>query len=205
MPRLKDGGSEVRFQASGQAVTSAGPNLAQARAHLVGGKFGSAEVILEIASPRKEAALAVHAAAHIQSGNPPRPDVKYHIDVSSDGGKTWKPMVRNWTITRRGDEPKDFWSQSFCWGSTDLGQGAGSSVRVRFRNDGGKPYARCEAHLVYRVPSPKATKVTFDWIDDSGTHQESHDFPSAEPAPWKVPTGRKVETKWVEMEAVQSR
>ena len=33
-------------------------------------------------------------------------------------------MVKDWTITRRGDEPADFWSQSLCWGSgSSCGQG----------------------------------------------------------------------------------
>ena len=41
LPRLKDNGSEVRFEASGRAVSSAGPNRPQAQAHVVEGKFGS--------------------------------------------------------------------------------------------------------------------------------------------------------------------
>ena len=32
----------------------------------------------------------------------------------------------------RGEEPKDFWSQSFCWGSTDLETQTTAPVRVRF-------------------------------------------------------------------------
>src|SRR5205823_4787548 len=79
MPRLKDGGSKVTFQASNQAVVSAGPNLAQARPHVVAGKFGSPTVTLEIATPRKESIVAIHAAAHVQSSTPPSPDVQYRI------------------------------------------------------------------------------------------------------------------------------
>jgi hypothetical protein len=201
MPRLKDNGSEVHFLASGRAVVSAGPNRAQAEAHLVEGKFGTPRLTLEIAPPRRERVLAVHAAAHVLSSSPPAPQVKYQIEVSTDAGKTWKPMVKDWTITRRGQEPKDFWSQSMCWGSMELRDANTKAVRVRFRNNGGKSYARCEVHLVYRTAGSDATKVTFAWKDSDGAHRKSHSFPSGanEPTAWKVATGKKVQTQWVEM------
>jgi hypothetical protein len=203
LPRLKDNGSRVDFLASGRAVVSAGPNLPQAQAHVVAGKIGSPTGTLELATPRGEKAVAVYAAAHVHSGNPPRPEVKYQIDLSTDGGKTWRPLVKDWTVTRRGEEPKDFWSQSLCWGSSELDGKAPSSVRVRFRNDGGRPYLRCETHLVYRTPGSDATKVTFAWEDDRGPHRAAHVFaaaPGQSPAPWNVPTGRNVVTRWVEFE-----
>ena len=216
MPRLKDGGSEVSFAASERAVVSAGPNLPQAEAHLVEGAFGSPRVTLELKTPRGEPAVEIHAAAHIQSGNPPRPDVKYAIDVSTDGGKTWQSMVKDWSVTRRGDEPRDFWSQSFCWGTAKLEQTA-APVRVRFRNTGGRNYARAEAHLIYdtrnkeaaknAAAKPEATKndgtrVTFSWTVDSGPHRQAHVFTAAndDTANWKLSTGRNVQTQWVEFE-----
>ncbi len=199
VPRLKEGGSEVRFAASGNAVVSAGPELPLAEAHIVEGKFGTPRVTLELAAPRGERPVAIHAAAHVQSGSPPNPDVKYQIDVSTDGGKSWKPLVKDWTIPRRGEEPPDFWSQSFCWGSGDLDAREATSVRVRFRNDGGKSYARAEAHLVYRTKGSDATRVTFSWEDDAGRHREAHVF-LANAGTWKVPTGRNVRTRWVEFE-----
>ena len=58
LPRLKDGGTKVTFEASGQAVLSAGPNLPQAQAHLVEGAFGTPAVTLELRSPRGEPATA---------------------------------------------------------------------------------------------------------------------------------------------------
>jgi len=68
---------------------SAGPELPQAAAHRVAGRFGSPEVTLEVGSPRGEPVRAVYAAAHVASGNPPNPAVRYHIDVSTDRGRTW--------------------------------------------------------------------------------------------------------------------
>lgn len=209
MPRLKDGGSVVSFQASQRAVVSAGPNLAQARTHVVDGKMGTPAVTLELVAPRNEPLVTVHAAAHIQSSNPPRADVKYQIDISTDGGKTWKPMVKDWSITRRGDEPGDFWSQSMCWGSLDLAAPTNGPVRVRFSNNGGKTYARCEAHLVYRTGGKDGTKITFAWTDDGGEHKAARTFTSApmlaQEQAWAVPTGKDVRTRWVEFETVSSK
>jgi hypothetical protein len=208
LPRLKDGGSRVSFAASGRAVVSAGPNLPQAAAHVVAGRFGSPNVTLEVASPRGEQVRAVYAAAHVLSGNPPNPGVRYHIDLSTDRGRTWKPVVKDWTVARRGDEPGDFWSQSLCWGSAEVSGGA-SSVRVRFHNSSGRPYARAEAHAVYRTAGADGTKVTFAWQDDRGEHRASHVLGAApgqgEPAAWMVQTGRDVVTRWVEFAAVRAR
>jgi hypothetical protein len=208
LPRLTDHGSTVHFLASGRAVVSTGPNRAQAQPHVVKGVFSTPRVALELATPRRERALAVYAAAHVNSGSPPRPEVKYHIDLSTDGGKTWRPLVKDWTISRRGEEPADFWSQSFCWGTREIGGEGISAVRVRFRNDGGKAYARCEAHLVYRTAGADSTRVTFAWEDDRGGHRAAHRFPAGDgkaPAVWRVPTGKNVRTRWVEFEPVGRR
>jgi hypothetical protein len=207
MPRLKDDRSTVRFAASGRALVSAGPNVPQARAHLVEGNFGTPQVTLEVAAPRGERVVAVHAAAHVLSSNPPDPRVKYRIDVSTDDGKTWLPMVKDWSVTRRGDEPGDFWSQSFCWGSMELSAPIAAPVQVRFGNDGGKAYARCEAHLIYRAAGDDGTKVTFAWFDDRGERQASHTFSggAGKELEWTVPTSRGVRTRWVEFEATATR
>src|SRR5205085_9986574 len=126
------------------AVVSAGPTVEQARAHVVAGGFGTPDVTLELATPRREPVAAVYAAGQVASGNPPRPDVRSQIDSSTDGGRTWQPVVMDWTIPRRGEEPPDFWSQSFCYGSAAVAGASASSVRVRFRNSGGQPYLRAE-------------------------------------------------------------
>src|SRR5258707_1159888 len=85
---------------------------------------------------------------------------------------------------RRCEAPNDFWSQSMCWGNAAV---TGSKVRVRFRNDGGKAYARAEAHLIYHVKTSDATRVTFHWSDDGGSRQADHTFAVGEKETrWKV-------------------
>jgi hypothetical protein len=209
IPRLKDGGSRVSFAASGQAIVSAGPNLPQAEPHIVAGAFGTPRVTLETKTPRGEPAVAVYAAAHVLSSNPPDPNVKYQIEFSTDSGQTWQTIVRDWSITRRGDEPADFWSQSMCWGSIDVGRPSVGSVQVRFRNDGGKNYARAEVHLICQTTGHDSTKVTFAWTDDGGPHEASRAFSgvnsSTEDQPaWDIPTATNVRTRWIEFEPVEA-
>lgn len=205
MPRLKDGGSVVSFAAGGKALVSAGPNLPQAAAHIVAGKFDSPAVTLELRAPHGEAITDVYAVGHVRSSSPPDPKVKYQIESSTDGGKTWKPIAKDWSINRQGDEPGDFWSQSFCWANAPVASdSAVPTVRVRFRNDGGKAYARAEVHLAYRTPAADATAVTFAWTDDTGDHTTSHTFTGkSDDKPWTVPTGKNARTKWVEMKAMK--
>ncbi len=204
LPRLKDGGSKIRFQASGHAVVSAGPDLPSARPFVTAGKFGTPKVTMSLATPRQETVTAVHAAAHVLSGSPPRPELKYQMDVSTDAGQTWQPIVKDWTVLRQGEEPKDFWSQSMCWGTRALPQTTPGPVMVRFANNGGKPYARCEVHLEYKTSKTDDTRVTFAWVDDQGPHQASQRVASAEAGgmEWTVPTGKSVRTRWVEFAVV---
>ncbi len=209
LPRLKDGGARVNFAASGNSIVSAGPNLPQAEPHIVAGALGTPRVSLELKTPRGEPAVTLYAAAHIQSSNPPDPKIKYQIEFSTDAGRTWETVVRDWSITRRGDEPGDFWSQSLCWGAVDVQRPGVGSVQVRFRNDGGKNYARAEAHLIYRTTSHDSTKITFAWTDGEGPHEASRVFAPAnsstkdQPA-WDIPTAASVRTRWVEFEPVSA-
>ena len=206
IPRLTDGGTDVTFAASGRGIISAGPNLPQARSHVAAGAFNTPSVTLGLTPPRQAPAVALYAAAHVLSSNPPNPEVEYAIDVSTDSGGTWRPVVKDWRITRRGDEPADFWSQSFCWGAHEFGDAVTGQILARFRNTGGKQYARAELHLAYALPTNDSTEVTFNWTDDRGRHQASRQFAardSDQAATWHIANGQKTRTHWVEYRPVR--
>lgn len=200
LPRLSDDGAQVTFAASGLRLASAGPTKPEAQTHVVAGAFDSPTVTLALRVATNTVARKLFAAAHTATGNPPRPELKSQIEFSTDVGKTWQPVVKDWHVPRRGDEPKDFWSQSFCHGSVELPVGKFDTVQVRFRNDGGKPFLRAEAHLVHETEQLDATKVTFSWTDATGPHTASRTVGKAET--WKLPTGKNVQTTWVELETV---
>lgn len=203
LPHLKEGGDTVHFEASGKEVITAGPSLQEAQTHVVEGAFGTPQVTLELKAPRNEPILAVHAAAVAASGNPPQPNVLYQIEFSTDDGKTYKPMIKDWTIPRRGVEPDDFRAESFSYGSAQFRDSKAASVRVRFQNTGNKPYLRAEMQLVCKARNQDATKVTFDWTDNAGKHRESHVFEPGRVGEWPVATGQGVVTRWVEFTPIQ--
>jgi hypothetical protein len=202
MPRLKDGGSRVRFEASDRAVVSAGSAWEEVKTHVVEGQLGGPSVVLSLGTPRGETPAEVYAAAMVESWNPPRPNVRHAIEVSTDEGKTWKPVVKDWMIVRRPPEPKAFSALSCVWGRADV---PSAPVRVRFSNDRGMVYPRAEAHLVYRTAGRDATRVTFAWSDDRGARRESRVFGRPGGEAWTVDTGKGVETRWVEFEPVPAR
>jgi hypothetical protein len=158
-------------------------------------------VTLELKTPRGEPARRVYAAAHHASSNPPDPGVKYQVELSADGGKSWRPLVKDWTVNRQGAEPADFWSQSFCWGDGPV-PGEAIATQVRFRNTGGKPILRAEVHLAYAVKPTSRTEVTYHYSDGAGSRTASHTFIGTPGEPvWELPTGRNIRTHWVELAA----
>jgi len=205
MPRLVDEQTTVQFAASDHGVISAGPTIAQCRSHVVDGALDSPNLTLELESPHGEPIHSVYAAAHVRSSNPPDPEVNYLIDLSLDDGVNWQPMVSDWHITRTGDQPDDFWSQSFCWGDKTIDDTLSKRVRVRFHNTGGKTYGRAELHLVYKVPTRDDTQITFGWTDATGTHESSHTFEVMNAKDWTLSTGQNVTTRWIEMRPIPAR
>jgi len=198
-PRLKEDGSTVTFAASGLATVSAGPNRDQATPHLVAGAFDSPRVTLQLATPRGEPIDRLYAVAHLASSNPPDPSIKYQIESSTDEGRSWQPVVKDWQIVRQGTETDEFWSQSLCYANVTIGADVKGPVQVRFRNDGGKKVMRAEAHLTYQVPNQDPCKVTFAWSDDRAVnHRAERLFATIDSEPWTIDTGRNVTMKYVE-------
>ena len=135
------------------------------------------------------------------SGCPPR-DAVYRIDVSTDGGKTWKPVLEDGRIIQRKPEPDDWWSQTFVFGDAAL-DGVAGPVRVRFSNTAGRPYMRAEAHLVYTVPATSPLKVTYAWKDAQGAAKDQSQAVrrGAVRKTWTIDAGPDPETLWVEYAA----
>lgn len=196
LPRLKDDGTTIRYEASGKSVTSLGPEWELAKTFLSSGDVQQTSLTLKAFTRRP--VVGIHAAAHIASGSPPDPKVRYQILYRFGDSSDWKPIVRDWTIPRRVDEPNDFWSQSFCYGSTTDRIPAGQPIEIRFGNDGGKRYLRAEAHLVHDVGPSDPMKVTYAWSNSRGRQAASHLFEAA--GSWQLATGKDVRTHWVEFQ-----
>jgi hypothetical protein len=201
IPHLHDGVNRITFAASGMGLVSAGPTKQQAEAHQVGGQLQAGEATLELSPPRGAKAARIYAASWQASGNPPSAS-KYRIEYSADGGKSWRDVVKDWSIVRREPEPKDFWSQSFCWGEAAVE--VSGPVRVRFTNSQKRSYRKVEAHLAYEVAEPSPTTVTFAWREGNGplkTASHVYAAKGGDDASWTFDAGREVKTFWVEYSA----
>lgn len=202
IPHLHSGENKITYAASDQALIAAGPVLSQAEAHLVDGRFDSPNVTLELTAPRDTVPVHVYAAAWQAFGDPPAP-VNYAIDLSADGGKSWSALVQNWQVQRRPPEPSDFWAFSFTWGDGSIAAPKGSPIRVRFSNDGRKPFRNAEAYLTYRIEHATPTEVTFCWADASGKKQTATHLyterQSTADSTWHFDAGNRPKTLWVEM------
>ncbi len=206
MPRLKDGRTTIHYEASHQAVVSMGPEAGLVRSFVTKGGFGETSLTLTTPSDLKGETIAIYAAAHVASSNPPNPDIRYQIEYSLTGGEAWIPLVEDWTVPRMGEEPAGFWSQSFCYGKVRLETPVTRPIQIRFHNNGGKRYLRAEAHVVQQLGHPMdPVKVTYRWIEDGTNRKASHVFPGeAARQSWNLATGKNVRTISMEMTPLPS-
>ncbi len=59
----------------------------------------------------------------------------YQIEYSTDKRPHLVPIVKDWRIGRMGDEPSDFWSQSFCYGLANIAQARAFGETLRLYDD----------------------------------------------------------------------
>jgi len=203
VPHVTAGANKVTYESSGHGFIAAGPNKAQAAAHLVAGAMNSPTATLELAAPRSAKAVHVYAAGRASCGDPPKP-AKYNIDWSADGGKTWQAVVKDWEIVRHPPEPDDWWGQTFCWGDVAIAPTAGP-IQIRFSNTASRPYMRVQAELAYAVDNTSPLKVTYAWREGKEVKTATHIYAQSEPgktdASWFFTTGDKAESLYVEYAA----
>ena len=204
IPHLDSNGSTVTYASTGTATFSAGPNIQQAQGFITDGGFGQDHVTMTVPSPNGARIKAVTASAQVLSKNPPDETVRYQIEVSTDGGTNWEPIVRDWQIENLGYQVDDYFSKSYCYGTQPLADEA-SEVVMRFTNNGGVKYQRTEVHLAYETPNNGPVRVTFQWAEGKEATEKtaSRVFsmePTGEESTWAIATGENVETQWVEMQ-----
>ncbi len=202
IPHLKAGKNQVAFEASGKALLSVGPEKDWAATHVAAGKLDSPAVTLELAAPRGEKEVGLYVVAQHMSGVPPA-KFCYNVDYSTDGGKSFRPVVKDWQIIRHQPEPNDWLPRSYLQGDVAL-DGVSGPVQVRYSNTGARDFTRVEAHLVYQTRNTSPLKVTFAWNNGGPLRTATHVYqPASHKADesWTIDAAQKPQTVWVEYAA----
>lgn len=201
VPHVKAGLNHVAYEAGGQGFLSAGPNKAQARAHVIAGGMDTPAVTLQLEAPRQAKVTGIYAAAQVASGGPPRP-ASYNIECSTNNGATWQPVLKDYHVKPIPPEPQDWWSQAFMMGATNLDHSTGP-VQVRFANSANRTFLRVEAQLAYAVSNTSPLQVTYAWKEAGAIKTAVHLYPAgtAQDADWSFETAGAPETFYVEYAA----
>lgn len=221
-PRLKPDGCTVTYRATSRAVlpvlpnfgtsesvagryeekTLRSPNLvyvgrsAQQRfAYQVQGpKAGS--VVFKVAAPAE--LLQVSAASRFNVRVPPPADCDFRMDISTDAGKSWKPLAR-------ADIPKDNeYSSGWMYGTADVRGAKSSAALVRVQLFGGGSQVgllAAELYGIYATPPPAALKLTYAWKEGGALKTHTENLPAGTTErKFTVPTGKQIADEYVRLE-----
>ncbi|MBY0527507.1 MAG: hypothetical protein K2R98_29190 [Gemmataceae bacterium] len=221
-PRLRPEGSTVIYRSATRGVVPVLPNFSQPENviaryeekgqrsanvayagrgpksrfayNVQGNKPGS--VVFRVDTPAE--LLRVTAAARYNIRVPPPDNCDFHLDVSTDGGKTWKLMSK-------ADVPKDNeYSSGYVYGAADVSAAKVNSALVRVTvYQGGYQVGLMTAELygVYQTPKPQPMKLTYAWKESGQlkTHVENI-ADGAREHKFQVPTGKTIVDEFVRME-----
>jgi hypothetical protein len=222
-PHLTDDGCEVQYRAASRAVTAVTPDFALPEVDV--SRFEATElrspnvayhgrseqnrlvyqttdnrpghVVFRIAADRP--LTEVRAAVRYQLRVPPPENADYHLDISTDDGKTWRTFAT-------ADIPADNeHSSGWLAGSVDVSDADVREALVRVHlYAGGHQTGLIDARLygIYRTPEPGPLEITWGWQEDGQPreHTETIAAGTAE-ATFQIPTGRNIRDEFVRMSA----
>jgi hypothetical protein len=221
-PRLKADGCQVTYRAASRGVVPVLPNFPAGEA--VAGRYeekslrssnmvwaGRSDkqrfayqvqgpkpgwVVFRVAAP----ALLLHvsAAARFNVRVPPPDGCDFHLEISTDGGKSWKPFGR-------ADIPKDNeFSSGWMSATADVSAAKGQAALVRMHVYGGGSQVgllAAELYGVHATPPPGPVQLTYAWKEGSTLKTHTEKVPAGQ-SEWKlsVPTGKQIVDEYVRLE-----
>jgi hypothetical protein len=193
VPRLKDGGTKVTYQAGGQGVIHGGPSQYLAdplrRKDLETEGFR----VMEIKAP----GAIRFASGMMRASGPARGP--WSVAFSLDCGKSWKVGMKEVTLT-----PEDSgWGggrHAYAWAEMAFPDNKDArSVLVKV---GKGNISHAEVYATYQQPATSALEVTYAWTEGDQEKTDTHKIAAGKIADtWTVPTGKGAKTKWVRFEA----
>jgi hypothetical protein len=222
-PRLKPGGCEVTYRAASRGVTPVRPNYGLPEEQLAGievqelrspnvtyvGRGNDSrlaykvngnkpgEVVFRVASPRPLVEITAAARYSVRSPSPEGCD--FHLDLSTDGGRTWRCFAESEVPT------ENEFSSGWVYGNTDLASAEVREALVRVHlYGGGYPTGLIDAEFfgIHRTPPPQPLELTYGWRDagELKTHAESIPAGAGERR-FHVPTGQSIRDEFVRLAA----
>ncbi|MEK6234182.1 MAG: hypothetical protein N2C14_05695 [Planctomycetales bacterium] len=154
-------------------------------------------VAFRVTAPDK--LLKVNAAVRFSVRVPPPANCDFHLDVSTDAGKTWRTFAK-------ADVPADNeYSSGWVHGSADVSAAGVKEALVRAHlYAGGYQTGLIDAQFygVHQTAAAGSVKLTYAWREDGQlkTHAETIP-PGAGERRFTVPTGKDVEDEFIRLEA----
>lgn len=154
-----------------------------------------ATVVFRIASPKDAPLHEIRAAVQYQIRVPPPKNCDFHLDVSTDGGRSWREFAR-------AEIPEDNeYSSGWLAGRATLADAdvRTALVRVHLYADG-YPTGLLNAQLygLYATAAPQAATLTYGWTENGTAKQHTEQLPAGTTeATFRVPTGPAVRDDFV--------
>jgi hypothetical protein len=189
VPRLKDGGTKITYQAGGQGVIQGGPSQYLADSLRRKDLESEGLRVMEIKAP----ATVLSASGMLRASGPDRGP--WSVEFSLDGGKTWKAGLKNLTL-EKGESGWGGGHHAYAWADMQFPDNQDAkSVLVRV---GKGNISHAEVYATYKQPDNSALEVTYNWTEGGQAKQDTHIVAAGKQSDtWTVPTGRNVKMKSV--------
>ncbi len=143
--------------------------------------------------------VEVRAAARYRVRVPQPKGCDFHLDLSTDGGKTWQRMAK------AHNAPDNEYSSGWVYGKADVSAAKVKSALVRVNLYAGGYQTGLidfEAFGLHETYTPSSAKVTYGWKEGGKDKTHTQSIPAgASSTNWTVPTGGNVRDSFVRIEA----
>jgi hypothetical protein len=192
-PRLKEGGTTVTYQASGESVIHGGPSQYLAEPMRRKDLESEGFRLYEVKAPGAIRRVAGVARANGPGFGP------WSVEFSLDGGKTWTAGLKDLKVSK---EESDWGGghHAYAWAQMEFPENKNAkAVLVRF---GQGNIVHCQVFATYECRNTSPLEVTYGWREDGEPKKSAHRIKAGQAKDtWTVPTGSSVQAQWVRFAA----